>query len=169
MKKLLIIAAIVFAVIPLNAQQWIIKTIEADELKGTEKDSVALFVTEKYTAMVSFTKNNLRILSKDCVFDYHKNEYWIMLGIYDSEANLISKDRLFCYYPNTNSYSLIEINNSKHLLRKNHPADTAATRAIEHLRKGDGYIRIIAPMYMCNELDIILPCFQVCSTIVQQE
>lgn len=160
MKRFLIVVAIILAVTgPLKAQEWVFKTIDADELLGTKEDSTAIFVTEKYSVMLSFTNSEVWLMSKDCVFDYHKNEYWVMIGMYDADGNLISKDRQFCFYPNANSYTLVNIRNAKHLC-KNHPGDTIVTRIIEHLNKGDGYVRIVAPMYQCEPLDINIPSFK---------
>ena len=159
MKKTILFAALLLAAVaPLWGQEWRFRTIEADELRGTEADSVATYVTERYSVLVSFTNGNLFVQSKDCVFDYHKNEYWVLVGIYDGEGNMQSRDRIFCYYPNTGSLTLIKIVNARHL-RKNHPGDTIATRIIERLNSGEGYVRIIAPMYQCNELDTTLPPF----------
>ena len=159
MKRLSIIAAIILAAIaPMRAQKWVFRTLEADELRGTSADSVAMFVSEKYSVMVSFTQNEIWITSKECIFDYHKNEYWIMIGMYDADGNLLSKDKQFCYYPNANSYTLVNIRNAKHM-RRNHPGDTIVTRIINHLNGGQGYLRIIAPMYQCASLDMTLPPF----------
>lgn len=169
MKRLIIMAALILAAIaPMRAQKWVFRTLDADELRGTSADSVAIFDTEKYSVMVSFTKTEIWIMSKDCIFDYHKNEYWVMIGMYDDNDSLMSKDKQFCYYPNANSYTLVNIRNTKHM-RRNHAGDTIVTRIIKHLNGGQGYVRIIAPMYQCASLDIILPTFgSTISTTVQQ-
>ena len=160
MKKTILFAALLLAAVaPLWGQEWSFRTIEADELRGTKSDSVAILMAEDYTVMVSLTNCYVLVQSKDCIFDYHKYEYYVLIGLYDYEGNLLSRDRIFCYYPNTQSYSLIKIANARHL-SKNHPGDTIATRIIETLNSGEGYVRIIAPMYQCGELDITLPPFQ---------
>lgn len=160
MKKLMIIAALMLAAIaPMKGQEWIYKIQKADDLLGTNSDSVAIYMTEKYSVIVSFTNDEIWIKSHDGVFDYHKNEYYILVGMYDKEDNLLSKDRVFCYYPNTKNHTLINICNSKHLIRKDHPNDTIATRFIDYLNNGDGYIRIVASMYLDDNLTIKIPCF----------
>ena len=160
MKRLIIMAALILAAIaPMRAQKWVFRTLEADELQGTSADSVAMFVSEKYSVMVSFTQNEIWITSKECIFDYHKNEYWIIVGMYDANDSLVSKDRVVCPYSNTQDRSLVNICNTRHLIRKDHPNDTVVTRMIEHLNGGEGYVRIIAPMYQCASLDMTLPPF----------
>jgi len=156
--KIAVAVLIMAAAVPMRAQEWEFKKIAADELRGTKADSVAVFHTKEASVLVSFTNEEIWVKAKKGVFDYHKNEYYILIGMYDTDGNMLSKDRVFCYYPNANSHTLLNIRNAHHLFRK-HPGDSIATRFIDHLNSGKGFIRIITPMYLDTSLDIIIPCF----------
>ena len=156
---MIIAAFMLVAIAPLKAQEWIFKTLPPDELKGTEKDSIALYNDEEYTVLISFTNNYVRVRAKECIFDYHREEYHVLIGIYDADDNLLNKQNIICWLSSTRSRQIIEIVNKRHTFNPNHPADTIVTRIIEHLNNGSGYVRFVAPMYLCNDLDFKLPCF----------
>ena len=170
MKRLLLLAVLVLAAFSqVKSQEWVFKTIEADELKGTEADSVIYYDTEDFLVVLSQKQNKLSIVTKKGVFKCVGLEYTdlVTVGLYDTLSNLVEK-LSFCGYGDINNPSLLIIRNYlMKMFNSKHPDNFMATRIIDYLLNEKGCVRFITHRYMDFDLDITIPCID--STNVQQK
>ena len=157
MKSIIRIAVAVFimtAAVPGMAQGWNFTTLPADELLDREAMDAAVYTTEDFSCVISFTHDCIMVTSNDGIFDYHKREYWVHIGLYDTIGNIVEKYRQFCYGDLPVDHTVFRFTNNEPLFGKKRPQ--VVDRVIEWLASGNGYVRIVAPRFQQSNMEIIL-------------
>lgn len=152
MKKNILVLMMMILTLPMVAQTWGTKTIQGDELKGTQNQIVTAYIDEYKTLYFSTVRDNyFKILTSKSLFDYSptwigasgKNLVMGIVGIYDIEEKLIEKiEILFEVEDNRgtvlhpNKYTKMGGNNFKR-----------CKKILDYIKNEQGYIRIILPLY----------------------
>lgn len=156
--KVIVAIIIMTFALQTKGQQWQFLTLPSDELLDQEAMDAAIYDTDDYTCVISFTHNCIMVTSKNGIFDYHKREYYVHVGLYDKEGNLVEKHKQFCYGNWPVDYSIFKFTNPDSFFGRNRPK--VVDLVIGWLSEADGYVRIVAPRFQKTNLEIILPCDQ---------
>ena len=153
--KIAVAVLIMAAAVPRRAQEWKFATLSADELLDTEAMDAAVYETDEYTCVISFTHSCLIVTSEKSVFDYRKREYYVRIGLYDTTCNLVEKYKQFCYGDWPVNYKVFKFYNPNEFFGRKRPR--VVDKIIEWLASGAGYVRMVAPRFQETNLEIILP------------
>ena len=154
--KIAVAVLIIAAAVPMRGQEWKFVTLPADELLGQDEMEAAVFNTDDYTCVVSFTHDRIMVTSNDGIFDYHKREYYVHVGLYDTIGNLVEKYSQFCYGDAPVNYTIFKFTNPDPFFGRNRPK--VVDKVNEWLSCGEGYVRIVAPRFQRSNMEIVLPC-----------
>ncbi len=160
-KKNISVALIILAfAINLPAQRWERFVTEADELTGETEYESDIFTDENGNVFVMWSNEseNFRVISATSIFNYFGDIRSVMatIGYYDSNNKLIEKNdiQLLVSEGQGNQAEPNMIPMIRPL-----PNKKRVKMLLEYVREGQGYIRILVPLYGTNsKFDIKVPC-----------
>lgn len=149
---------IMSAAIPIKGQEWEIRHVAADELKGTEADSVMVYSTEQWTALVSMTQNYVCIVSKEGIFNSGSmGQSLAKVGLYDTNAHLAEKFNTSATIDKNRTYAYITNYRAK-LFNSSSPDNFRGTHLKDYITTSEGFVRILLQRWHDSDLDVRIPC-----------
>lgn len=155
MKKTLATIAILISSLSTQAQHWEIAKTEADELLGI-KETLNYVYTDSTFSFLLEPNKYMQLTVANATFDTtwggtHHGEI-VRFGLYDENNTLIETYDLWLDKQRHNVLS------TRQAGTMNPTGQNRKVKKItKHLSNGKGYIRIFAPLYEKNSLDIIIP------------
>lgn len=149
---------IMAAAMPIKGQEWEIRYVEADELKGTDADSVMVYSTDQWMALVSITQNYVCIISKEGIFNSGSmGQSLAKVGLYDTGAHLEEKFNTSATIDKSRTYAYITNYRAK-LFDSSSPDNFRGTLLKDYLTTNEGYVRILLQRWHDSDLDVRIPC-----------
>jgi len=153
---------------------WVYSIEEADELRGLEKRTLLMYVTENLEYSFGFVilpnETEMIISSKKGIFDYKidriSDDKYVngKCGFYDENNNLVltltspyMRDGLFGFSVVGKGDGLVvrDYNFTKSQKEKR---QEIINKIFDYIMNEYGYVRFIAPKYSGSDMDIIIPC-----------
>ena len=141
--------------LPMMAQEWEFKTVEADDFYNTEASDVAIYQGDCFFVMLSFTNDEftLKLTDGDKFDKIDIGEMaFMIIGLYDENGKLIKRGEVWAKM-NRRRTSCTLVNPTKSGWIK------WVTEIKEHLEGGKGAIRLASPTLGCDYFDVTIPCF----------
>ncbi|MCR4836019.1 MAG: hypothetical protein K5899_06500 [Bacteroidaceae bacterium] len=161
-RLLLLFLSLVGLCTNIMAQKWIVKEHEADALKKQKAYTSYKFEDANENAFVYWTwslkDGDFRIVnSSQQIFDYNdKRIMEITIGFYDNQDNLLEKTKTRMKVEEDPQFaSVLNVLSNK-----------TCKKVIKFLNEQEGYVRIIAPLYLtATDFDIKVLCHKSCENL----
>lgn len=154
---------------------WVYSIEEADELRGLEKRTLLMYVTDNleysFGFIISDNEKEIIISSRKGVFDYKidrvGNDKYVngKCGFYDKNDQLIltltspyMRDGIFGFSVVGNGYDGLVVRNYNFTKSQKEKRQEIINKIFDYIMNEDGYVRFIAPKYSGPDMDIIIPC-----------
>lgn len=158
MKRLFIFSLLFICSLFSYAQEWKTEYIEGDELKGTIDHCIHYFENSKgdYLCYDRAKMTCYIVCEQEDVYDYKSEyydwleDYWrtvdMTVGLYDSSNKLIKRmETVMRINERQESVAFFHGNPETHAMMK-------------YLTEGEGFVRVLLPLYKGGEVDIKMPC-----------
>lgn len=158
MKKMFFIITLLLAAVTASAQgEWQTITTEADELKGTHGGDVCIYEIKGTGSFVVWDWNDpqIRITSDNGIFNMKGGWLKTLVGIYNGSGKMKEKFELWLGEEDGSGYRYARTINKGMIP----PGQKKKVKKIfDALLSGEGFVRIIAPIYDKADFDMkIIP------------
>ena len=158
--KIAVAVLIMAAAVPGMAQEWEIRAVAGDELRGTMADTMFVYHHNNGSVFVSQANEAVLVTTNDGIFNIvgMDNHAMATIGLYDTTGALVEKLKFFSYGSQKDPASVVMKDYTMRMFNAKHPDNHQTTRMIDYLKHRDGAVRIILPRYASPDLDMTIPC-----------
>lgn len=153
MKKVLLTLILMVSALSAFAQRWDISSTEADELLNKPatttywyRDVLGSFVFSTYP------ENIIKLNTSLGIFDYGptSRRLFATVGLYDASGSLVKsvKILMLCRGGEESAAYTFDAKKDKKVSKE----------VIDYIKAGNGYVRVVAPIYGGGNYDIKIPC-----------
>lgn len=167
MKKLFLFTLLLLSTFAF-AGEWQIKNHEADPMQNEEAFTSYTYISDNGDAFVFWSNEDEKFaIFTPRVFNTESGRYGLYLmanvGLYDDNGNFMEKFEIYCNNYDRSFHSMFS--------GKIDDARASAKKVIQHLVNTSGSVRIIAPVYSGENMNIRIPSLHdfINSISVQQE